>query len=881
MKILMLLLALAPIGPTLAQAPEGALKSEPATVMRPALVHVPAGTFTMGSPPDEPGRFDGEVQHPVTLTRPLWVMETEVTRAQWKAVMGTDPSYFKRADDLPVERVSWYEAVAFANRLSVKEGLSACYTLTACTEEANLGLGCAENEGTCDGKYTCEVKRIDGCAGYRLPTEAEWEYLARAGTQGAIYAGSFEILGEYNAPALDPIAWYGGNSGTEHGEGFPWNWNEMQKPAARQATQPAGQKAANPWGLRDTLGNVQEWCEDWYGPYPLGPISDPAGPPTGDQRVVRGGAWAANPPMIRAATRNYDDPVRRSPGHGFRLVRAPGPAPATAPPCEGGTLAAAATDHRPTLCAVSAGTFTMGSPPNEPDRDRYEVQHPVTLTRPLWVMETEVTRAQWKEVMGTDPSHFKRDLRLPVDRVSWYDAVAFANRLSVKEGLSACYTLTACQEEADLGQGCAESMDCYGKYTCEVKRVDGCAGYRLPTEAEWEYLARAGTTTATYAADVTTIAWFNQNSYETKPVGQKAANPWGLRDTLGNVYEWCEDWYGDYERKSISDPVGPPTGDYRVVRGGSWDTEARGVRAAYRGYGAPIGRVHGFGFRLVRAPATATAPPCEGGTLAAAATDHRPTLCAASAGTFTIGSPLDEPGRIDNEVQHPVTLTRPLWVMETEVTRAQWKAVMGTDPSFKRADDLPVERVSWYDAVTFANRLSEKESLSACYMLTACQEEADLGLGCAENVEYCYGKYTCEVKRVDGCAGYRLPTEAEWEYLARAGTTTAAYATDVKTIAWFNQNSSETQPVGQKAANPWGLRDLLGNVWEWCEDWYGPYEQKSISDPAGPPTGDRRVVRGGSWNTFARGVRAADRDGVGPVWRDFRYGFRLVRAPSS
>ena len=296
------------------------------------------------------------------------------------------------------------------------------------------------------------------------------------------------------------------------------------------------------------------------------------------------------------------------------------------------------------------------------------------------------------------------------------------------------------------------------------------------------------------------------------------------------------------------------------------------------------------------APRTAppTAPPtevanaapiekhCEGGTLASAATDHRPALCATQAGTFTMGSPENEPGRSDNEKQHPVTLTRHLWVMETEVTRAQWTAVMGTDPSyFKRADDLPVERVSWYDAVTFANKLSKMEGLSACYALSACKEEANLGQGCAQNEAYCDSKYTCEVKRIDGCAGYRLPTEAEWEYLARAGTTTATYAADVTTIAWFDENSHETQPVGQKAANPWGLRDMLGNVWEWCEDWYDAYPQTSIPDPVGPPTGDHRVVRGGSWGAVARWVRAAYRDYVFPVRRLLGFGFRLVRAPSS
>ena len=225
-------------------------------------------------------------------------------------------------------------------------------------------------------------------------------------------------------------------------------------------------------------------------------------------------------------------------------------------------------------------------------------------------------------------------------------------------------------------------------------------------------------------------------------------------------------------------------------------------------------------------------------------------------GTFTMGSPTSEEGRDDtNETQHEVTITRAFWLQSTEVTQGQWRAVMGTSPSHFSScgDDCPVERVSWEDAVAYVNALSASEGLDACY-----SGSTFAGLG---------------------CEGYRLPTESEWEYAARAGTTSARYG-NLDEIAWLYENSDgRPHEVGTKRVNGWGLYDMLGNVSEWTGDWYSSsYPSGSVRDPLGPDEGSRRVYRGGGWLNFARYVRAANRYGNGPAHRRHKLGFRPARS---
>jgi formylglycine-generating enzyme required for sulfatase activity len=242
-------------------------------------------------------------------------------------------------------------------------------------------------------------------------------------------------------------------------------------------------------------------------------------------------------------------------------------------------------------------------------------------------------------------------------------------------------------------------------------------------------------------------------------------------------------------------------------------------------------------------------------------------------GTFLMGTA----GIDSGEMQHAVTLTRAFLLQTTEVTQGQYEAVMGVNPSASDACgmDCPVESVTWLRAVNFANALSRAAGLPECYDSTGAIIDG-------------WTPYDCQ--------GYRLPTEAEWEYAARAGTTTATYAGDLteqacedKTllpIAWFCGNSErDIHSVGLKLPNAWGLYDMLGNVSEWTNDWYGPYpgnalDPASLTDPVGPTTGISRVFRGGGWSSTAGTARAAVRlryEVEFPNAQSVALGFRLAR----
>jgi formylglycine-generating enzyme required for sulfatase activity len=493
----------------------------------------------------------------------------------------------------------------------------------------------------------------------------------------------------------------------------------------------------------------------------------------------------------------------------------------------------------------------------------------------------------------------------------------------------------------------------------------------LPTEAQWEYACRAGSSTRYCFGDdesgLGEYAWFSANSGNTThPVGEKKPNAWGLYDMHGNVSEWCADCYDDayYANSPTDDPTGPATDSFRVLRGGSWGGVAGGCRSAYRYNGGSGARRSFLGLRVSRVVAeavaetpspestatlriqpvppqtievgkplsvavspespaqwqgkvrfslgadappgakidpqtgafawtpplaepagqqeisvSATGPDGQTAQTSFIVTVTRPTpapvklpgkeiaidlgngvnleMVLVPAGEFMMGSPdSDSNAQGDEKPRHPVRITKPFYLGKYLVTQEQWGAVMGSNPSSFKAPKNPVETVSWDDCQQFLNRLNGRVGRA---------ERAPPGNRAGEG-------------------DFRLPTEAQWEYACRAGSTGKYCFGDSETqlgeYAWYSDNSGgKTHPVGEKKPNAWGLYDMHGNVWEWCQDWYngGYYAGSPSDDPPGPTTGSRRVLRGGSWSFLARYCRSASRDYFGPGYRDFNLGLRVSR----
>jgi len=478
---------------------------------------------------------------------------------------------------------------------------------------------------------------------------------------------------------------------------------------------------------------------------------------------------------------------------------------------------------------IKPGRFLMGSAPREKQRDSDEgPPSEVLITRGFYLGTYEVTQLQWQAVMGKNPAAFQQGeahQNRPVESVSWNDCAEFVQRL----------------------------------------RELGIGTFRLPTEAEWEYACRAGTTSQFYWGEVNEAweayphAWTNSRSFATThPVGTKPPNPWGLHDMSGNVWEWCQDWYGPYpDTDHRSDPKGPETGAAKVFRGGSYYDFPHSLRSANRHRHKPDERYTAIGLRVVwqpsqSEPVPAITLPIPGG--------QSMQLVRIPAGKFTMGSPLNEVGRQNDEgPPHAVNITESFYLGRFEITQAQWEAVMGNNPStFQRLDQSPqhpVERVSWLDAQEFIGKLNEPENRVSS------------------------GKFS-------------LPTEAEWEYACRAGSTGRfPWGEDVEyrqlpKFAWFNSRAEGmSHPVGTKQPNRWGLYDMHGNVWEWCADSFCPYaptNRNTADRKESAATSDtKKVIRGGSWFNEPEALRNANRHRHPIDSRQTNLGFRVLWRPMS
>ncbi|MBU0554159.1 formylglycine-generating enzyme family protein [Myxococcota bacterium] len=932
------------------------LSSANAECILPGFIHIPA-----------PGHTQlGAEGVGVEITGDYVMAATELTRGQLGALieeMGLDEGLLGEVElgcddaSCPVTGLSFYDAVKIANAWSAREGLAPCYD--------PLGNVIGGEGG--DPHL---------CAGYRLPTEVEWEFAYRARTSSPWYCGD-------NPACVNGIAWTEANAG-----GRP---------------HPVATKAPNLWRLYDMAGNAPEWAHDYHTEAPLGGPSF-YGPGRGEARVIKGGAWTGALEDTWATARAAAAPSERVAG--LRLVRGLTPrVPAycdyeadldesvkirptarsrcaltsgvpcldfeTAERCPEGCITgvcrptAPFTIDIPTAVPLSrpwrflvipAGAFAQGNLEALSNSENWT--NTTQLTHDFWLAETELTQGQLYALLP-DFTHFRCDasdddlgcwaqeiadqinqdaLRCgeqgvgcpnsPVLMLSFNKAIEIANELSARMGLAPCYDATG------------RVIGGATPYLCE--------GYRLPTDAEWEYAYRAGTQGRFYCDEegcIDDIAWHHDNAAKAIPfppqpedcpcvqaicpfradngrscllpreVATRAPNAWGLYDMAGNVAEWVSDW-SPRDAPPIAAPLDPyrdnASGSDNVVRGNSVfhppESHHAAARRTYAFYednddedndDASLAQLSTHGLRLARTifkPQPAMIPidpPAEGGAF---------------------------------------TLTRGFEISRTEVTQAEYAALLFDTPSgfwlvggLGECPNCPVEQVTWLDAVRYANALSQRQGLEPCYAPDGVVRN-DAG-----------DPYLCE--------GYRLPTEAEWQvayfgqdragqdqgwhcigaeggcdaqtpcvededqleeiawylcsswYRAVGGQSCArfhAYRDSVRTLCeepWPDGGDPPcftTNEVARKAPNCQGLYDMAGNVREWVHDVYDPQRPPTGDDPWGPQASEVppclegedvpcRGVRGGGWSSRPTEARGDLRGGVLPTTQSPDLGFRVAR----
>jgi formylglycine-generating enzyme required for sulfatase activity len=820
---------------------------------------VPAGSFSMGR---TSGDTDANAP-PITVSLSSFLIQrTETTKAQWDAVRAwainngyTDlAAGTGKGPNHPVQNVSWWDTVKWCNARSEMEGLTPSYR-----DGGNVVRG-----GT-------PVLACDWSAdGYRLPTEAEWEKAARGGISGKRFSWGSDLISH----SLTNFR----NEGGEVYASGPTGYNSNFVSGDPPFTSPVGSFAPNNFGLWDMTGNVWEWCWDWLGATYYSEsngTTNPRGPASGSIRMLRGGAWDSLGYGCAVSFR-YDGgvPTHSFNAGGFRPVRSR-------------TFG--------TLAEIPAGNVTLGVNPGDPEADA-----PITtvFVDTFYLQKTETTREQWDTVRTWALAHGYTDLEPadgkapshPVTTVRWIETVKWCNARSEMEGLRPCYYVGGLV----LRTGSVEPY------------VDWSAnGYRLPTEAEWEKAARGGVSgkrfpwsadtithteanylsTTGHAYDVSPTRgthpdWTDASSVYSSPVGSFSPNAYGLYDMSGNMWEWCWDRYGETYYSQIggtSNPRGPSVGSNRVIRGGSWNRNAAYSRSGYRlSHGALSSTGSDGGFRPAR------------GHLVDNFSDIPD-------GVFTMGASSGDAVWDDPPTTVMISAFR---VEKTETTKGQWDIVRAwalnngyTDLAVGDgvAADHPVHTVGWYNVVKWCNARSEMEGLTPCYSV-------------AGNV---MRTGTSAPDSDWNANGYRLPTEAEWERIARGGVTGLRFPWGdaiSHDFANFNNSNGEPYSTGTTGFHPryfdgtpsytspsdgftphgFDVKNIIGNVWEFCWDRYDAsyyVTSNGTTDPRGPIVGHTRMIRGGSWNSDATNCRSSYRTSIVPTTLSISVGFRSVRKP--
>lgn len=486
------------------------------------VVECNSGEFNMSSPEDEVGRQKGEYDlYKVSVDKDFYIGKYEVTQAQYLALMGENPSK-NLGDEKPVERVTYYYALEFCKKLN----------------------------------QITENSRPEGYE-FTLPTEIQWEYACRAGTNSAFNNGKTLSKLKGVSEEIDEIAWYKSNS-----EG---------------KTHTVGMKKSNNWGIYDMHGNVAEWCLDAFNNQGV------SAQVNNDSRcAIRGGAYFFEPEKLRSASRGANAPNTLSSGVGFRValvntsdkplkeekVVNKGESEKTEKVLTAGIkISVSVNGVKFPLIGCPAGEYTFGSPENEIGRDVVEKQRKILLKNSFYIGKYEITQGQYKAIMGNNPSITTGD-KLPVHNVNWLDAQKFCQKLN---------ELTKDKRPANYD-------------------------FALPSEEQWEYACRSGYSTSLNNGknlvkadssdnELNKIGWYNENACGiAQTVGKKTANAWGIHDMLGNVWEWCSNSVDNSDNDEFKT---------RILRGGGFKSKAGSCRCAKRYEAKENLTSEDFGFRVV------------------------------------------------------------------------------------------------------------------------------------------------------------------------------------------------------------------------------------------------------------------------------------------
>jgi formylglycine-generating enzyme required for sulfatase activity len=834
------------------------------------FVRIPAGEFDMGSRDGDNGAYDDEKpQHRVRIVNDFYLGKYPVTQEQYRALTNQNPSYISsngagsdrvmgmQTDQFPIEQISHGKAMEYCELLTERHGQ----------------------------------------AGWRfkLPTEAQWEYACRTESGGHAPETAYYFGNDSNL--LREYAWYKQNAGS--------------------STHQVGTRKPNAWGLYDMHGNVWQWCRDgWHDSYNGAPRDGSAWLAGDDQsaRVLRGGSWRCDARDCRSAARFREDAGRRNNDFGFRVALVsspqspeasppkPGPAeesPKTAVKAKQG--AAAQSQLKPEqdkpvvvdlgkgikmeFVRIPAGEFDMGSLDNDPAASTAEKPHHlVQIAHDFHMGKYAVTQAQYRALTNQNPSHFSstgdgkawvRGMntdQFPVERVSHEEAEKYCRLLTQKYG-------------------------------------QGGRRFELPTEAQWEYACRAvgapGAAKAAYSFgdnnnELDEYAWYFNNSFErTHKVGTRKPNAWGLYDMHGNVWHWCQDgWHNSYNGAPSDGSAWLAGSDLSnpVLRGGSWNNNARGCCSAHRAWNGAGNRSNDIGFRVVLVPlsqsAEASPPkpgPAEGSQKTAgeanegAAAQSEPKseqpvvvdlgnsikmeFVRIPAGEFDMGSLDDDPAAsAEEKPHHLVRIAQDFHIGKYPVTQAQYRALTNQNPSHFSSTGDGKAKVQGMDTDQFpVERVSHEEAEKYCRLLTQ--------------------------KYGQGARRFELPTEAQWEYACRTvvgvpGAAKTAYSfgdniDELDEYAWYVKNpGGRTHQVGTRKPNSWGLYDMQGNVWQWCQDVGHNSYNGAPSDGSAWLAGGEKILRvlrgGGCWDSVAWCCRSASRRFGPAVNRTLYTGFRVV-----